>query len=75
MRHSIARTLRKLADFLDPHVGPSRGVSFRLTCDSDDALREIRRVQHALYELKRCTRGLPHVCRENGPCNGMPREG
>ena len=25
------------------------------------------------YVVRTCTRPLPHVCKNNGPCNGFPR--
>ena len=26
------------------------------------------------WEIQRCIRPAPHVCRENGPCNGWPKD-
>jgi hypothetical protein len=27
------------------------------------------------WEVQRCTRAAPHICADNGPCNGWPKDG
>ena len=27
------------------------------------------------WETEMCIRPLPHVCKDNGPCNGWPKDG
>jgi hypothetical protein len=49
----------------------ARNARIRASCNGEPATTD--EAKAAANVVKDCTRPLPHVCKQNGPCNGWPR--
>jgi hypothetical protein len=64
-RQSLARSLRKWADLIDPRTKPSEPMRFEIQCDSSAAEQTIERLKGKIEELQRSIDALPGGLRDS----------
>lgn len=52
VRASLARSLRKWADLIDPHLKPSHPISIRVSMDTSELDEGLKRLQGSLKTLQ-----------------------
>lgn len=52
LRHSTARAIRKLADFIDPRTEPSSRTTLVVEVDSTDATRKLNELTQKAEDLR-----------------------